>query len=66
MAWLSEGATRMTLLARLTHTSAGHSIFLEWHMRYIFLGGFPSESMARAAAQRLACTLQRHIVWRNT
>jgi hypothetical protein len=56
----------MTLLARLTRTDAGHSIFLEWHMRYIFLGGFPSEAMARAAATRLASTLQRHIVWRNT
>lgn len=56
----------MTLLARLTLTGAGYSIFMEWHMRYIFLGGFPSESMARAAAARLALTLQRHIVWRNT
>jgi hypothetical protein len=56
----------LTLLARLTRTDAGHSIFLEWHMRYIFLGGFPSEAMARAAAARLAGTLQRHIVWRNS
>jgi hypothetical protein len=56
----------MTLLARLTHTAAGHSIFMEWHMRYIFLGGFPSESLARLAAARLAGALQRQIVWRNT
>jgi hypothetical protein len=39
---------------------------MEWHMRYIFLGGFPSESLARLAAVRLAGALQRQIVWRNT
>jgi hypothetical protein len=40
---------------------------MEWNSRYVFLGGFLSESAAKSAAERIACNaLGRHLQWRNS
>jgi hypothetical protein len=57
----------MTVLARLTTCGRLSSVFMEWNSRYVFLGGFLSESAAKSAAERIACNaLGRHLQWRNS
>ena len=56
----------MTVLIRLTSSGRFCSISMEWNMRYIFIGGLPSEAFARAAATHLAARLGRQPIWRNT
>jgi hypothetical protein len=57
----------MTVLARLTTRGLISSVFMEWNSRYLFLGGFLSETAARIAAEQVACNaFGRQVQWRNS